>query len=33
MQAELGGIASESVGSTSVGDISSMEDEDMYKFP
>jgi len=32
-KAELGGIASESVGSTSVGDISGMEDEDMYKFP
>lgn len=32
MQAELAGMGSESVGSTSVGDISSMEDEDMFKF-
>jgi hypothetical protein len=33
MQAELGGMGRESVGSTSVGDVSSMEDEDIYKFP
>ncbi|GMY26560.1 calmodulin-binding transcription activator 4 isoform X1 [Fagus crenata] len=32
-KAELGGIGSEAVGSTSLGDISEMEDEDLYQFP
>ncbi len=33
MQAELGDIGSEAVGSTSLGDVSEMEDEDLYQFP
>lgn len=32
-KAELGDIGSEAVGSTSLGDVSEMEDEDLYQFP
>lgn len=33
MQAELVGMDSEGVGSTSLGDVFGMEDEDFYQFP
>ena len=33
MQAELVGMDSEGVGSTSLGDVFGMEDEDLYLFP